>query len=424
MSEETTEFILGDAAIDATSEGRRGRRRRKRREHERTLTHCENCGATLSGPYCAQCGQHAIDYRRSLWRVLIDAADSFLNWDTKFLSTIWILLTRPWRLTNDFNAGRRASYVHPLRLYLLASIAFFLMIKFVPLKAEGPLELRPEDRAQISATLAKLTGPDSALPSDQQAKIDALRARITEKNGTINAEERAELKQIINSAVADKMRTAMKREDRAKLKAALARIPKAPPPSPPPAEGEAQPTGPAIAPPVVPAAPPIDVQIGDDSKPKSPFELWLQKRVKDKVGGDGSKTKLFLETLRNNIPTMMLCCIPLFALVLKILYVRRGRYYVEHLVYALHIHSFVYVGVLVITLIGLALGEWSQTARALVAFILSITMLVQVFLSIRRVYPQSWFFSVVKFLVGGFTYLIILVLAVGITALVTILLPA
>ena len=125
-----------------------------------------------------------------------------------------------------------------------------------------------------------------------------------------------------------------------------------------------------------------------------------------------------------NIPTMMLCCIPLFALVLKILYVRRGRYYVEHLVYALHIHSFVYVGVLVITLIGLALGEWSQTARALVAFILSITMLVQVFLSIRRVYPQSWFFSVVKFLVGGFTYLIILVLAVGITALVTILLPA
>ena len=174
----------------------------------------------------------------------------------------------------------------------------------------------------------------------------------------------------------------------------------------------------------MPAAPPIDVQIGDDSKPKSPFELWLQKRVKDKVGGDGSKTKLFLETLRNNIPTMMLCCIPLFALVLKILYVRRGRYYVEHLVYALHIHSFVYVGVLVITLIGLALGEWSQTARALVAFILSITMLVQVFLSIRRVYPQSWFFSVVKFLVGGFTYLIILVLAVGITALVTILLPA
>ena len=108
------------------------------------------------------------------------------------------------------------------------------MIKFVPLKAEGPLELRPEDRAQISATLAKLTGPDSALPSDQQAKIDALRARITEKNGTINAEERAELKQIINSAVADKMRTAMKHEDRAKLKAALARIQKAPPASPPP----------------------------------------------------------------------------------------------------------------------------------------------------------------------------------------------
>src|SRR4030081_1888418 len=108
MSDESTQFILGDSAVDATEEGRRGlRRRRKQRKGDRVLTQCENCGAALAGEYCGKCGQHAIDYRRSLWRVLIDAADSFLNWDTKFLSSVWVLITRPWKLTNDFNAGRR-----------------------------------------------------------------------------------------------------------------------------------------------------------------------------------------------------------------------------------------------------------------------------------------------------------------------------
>ena len=40
-----------------------------------------------------------------------------------------LLLLRPWQLTNDFNAGRRARYVHPLRLYLIASVLFFLLAR-------------------------------------------------------------------------------------------------------------------------------------------------------------------------------------------------------------------------------------------------------------------------------------------------------
>ena len=37
---------------------------------------------------------------------------------------------------------------------------------------------------------------------------------------------------------------------------------------------------------------------------------------------------------------MMLCCIPLFAFVLKVLYIRRRLFYIDHLIYALHIHTF------------------------------------------------------------------------------------
>src|SRR5262245_54505962 len=154
MTDEAEQFILADSVSAAAEEPpkRRGifRRRRRSKQSEKLLTHCENCGATLTGEFCAQCGQHAIDYRRSLFRVLIDAADSFLNWDTKFLKSIGLLLIRPWQLTNDFNAGRRARYVHPLRLYLLASIAFFLLARTINLDSKDVIQLSNEDRAELA----------------------------------------------------------------------------------------------------------------------------------------------------------------------------------------------------------------------------------------------------------------------------------
>lgn len=377
------------------------------------LTHCENCGAHLSGAYCSQCGQHAIDYRRSLWRVLIDAADSFLNWDTKFLSTLGVLLTRPWKLTNDFNAGRRARYVHPLRLYLLASVAFFLMTRMVHLGDQ--IRLRPEDRAEISAALGTLTTPETGLAPEQQAKIDSIRKRIAQADGAISAQERADLKNIIRDTINAKMKDTTRSAERARLKAALAMIPRAPAPESAPV--------PSVVPPEVPPRKPIDIHIGDEKKPKSGFEVWLQNKVKDKIGPGGVNSKLFFETLRNNIPTMMLGCIPLFAFVLKILYIGKGRFYVEHLVYALHIHSFVYLAVLLITLLGLALAPWSENVRPIIDTLLGGVVAAQVLLSIRRVYRQGWFMSLLKFFAGGLVYFIILICAVGITALITILLP-
>ena len=65
MSDEPAKFILGDAAISAF-EGTPGRRRSGRgKDTGPLLTHCENCGAELQGHWCAQCGQPAIEYRRS-----------------------------------------------------------------------------------------------------------------------------------------------------------------------------------------------------------------------------------------------------------------------------------------------------------------------------------------------------------------------
>jgi hypothetical protein len=93
-------------------------------------SHCQNCGSPLSGPYCSACGQHDVDYHRSVWPILEDSLEGFLHFDGKFFRTVRWLFTRPGFLTNEFNAGKRSSYTQPIRLYIFASFLYFAATVF------------------------------------------------------------------------------------------------------------------------------------------------------------------------------------------------------------------------------------------------------------------------------------------------------
>jgi hypothetical protein len=441
MSDEIEQIILADAASSVAEEPPRRRGifgfRRRSKLPVQPLTHCENCGAPLTGEFCAQCGQHAIDYRRSIFRVLLDAADSFLNWDTKFLHSMNQLLIHPWQLTNDFNAGRRARYVHPLRLYLIASIVFFLLARAINWDSDGPIQLTAQDRTELVASLARMVEPNSPLTPEQRAEVELARVKLAEPEGALTTEERAQLKKTIHAYIKSQVSKSLGAEERAKMAAMMARIPKIRDPeketTPPlvPLPPDPNVSAPAIPNPSIPAitvAPTPKASrhfsVGPPGEKKSAFALWLEKQVKEKIGEDGARAKLFLETLRSNIPAMMLCCIPLFAFILKILYIRKGRFYVEHLVYALHIHTFLYVAVIITSLAVMGANRTVPALGGWITGLMVCAIVVQIFLSIRRVYKQGWIMTMMKFLFGGFVYCVILVLAVGATALVTLMLPS
>src|SRR5215813_8658885 len=162
MPDELEKFVLGDAAISAFEQANSRKKGLfgRRSEQRPPLTHCENCGAPLECHWCAKCGQPAIDYRRSFRHVLADLLNEFLNWDSKFFATIVLLLVRPWKLTNDFLAGHRVRYVHPLRLYLLASILFFFAATYGIKSAHlQPVDLSPSTRAEIRSELEQENVP-------------------------------------------------------------------------------------------------------------------------------------------------------------------------------------------------------------------------------------------------------------------------
>jgi hypothetical protein len=87
---------------------------------------CDNCGAAVSGNYCAACGQRLEAPVGSLWHFAREATEDLTHTDSRLWRTLGALLFRPGYLTREFLAGRRASYLPPVRLYLVISVVFFL----------------------------------------------------------------------------------------------------------------------------------------------------------------------------------------------------------------------------------------------------------------------------------------------------------
>jgi hypothetical protein len=85
---------------------------------------CLNCGAALSGPYCAACGQPDSETNITLRGMLAELAEDVLNWDSRFLTSVRQLLLKPGFLTTEYLAGHRARHAPPFRLFLLGSVLF------------------------------------------------------------------------------------------------------------------------------------------------------------------------------------------------------------------------------------------------------------------------------------------------------------
>jgi hypothetical protein len=396
MADEPAKIVLADTAIAAIERTPGERRFRRKKDEPRQLTQCENCGAELQGHWCAQCGQPAIEYRRSFRHVIADLLNEFLNWDSKFFTTIALLILKPWRLTNEFLAGKRVRYVNPLRLYLLASILFFFAVNYgaKDLRFE-PGKLSPKDRAELEADLKKENLPPAA---------------------------REQLEALLRESPTLRFRRGM-----ASPSPASSPSTDTPPPAPSVASNTPSPAASVTSDKQKQQYGKIGERpfvVFDGTKSSTPFERWVEARAKEKMGEQGTKMGLFIETLFSNLPYMMLCCIPLFAFVLKILYLRRHIFYIDHLIYALHIHTFFYIGIILIVLatIGLNRVAPGPIAGWTIALLWS-AFAMQIFLSIRRVYRQGWFISTLKFFTGGLVYLIVLLLALAATFFITLAIP-
>lgn len=138
-----------------------------------------------------------------------------------------------------------------------------------------------------------------------------------------------------------------------------------------------------------------------------------------KIAADSGQS--FLLALVDNIPLMMFVFLPILALVFKILYLGSGRYYVEHLLFFVHYHSFVFLVITATTLIS-SLGDSAEPMAGVAQMFVTVVALyipIYLFKAMRRVYEQGFLVTSLKFSVLFFAYFFSLVLSLLITLLYT-----
>ena len=89
---------------------------------------CANCGAIVTDRFCSTCGQLASDFHRPFWELISSSLADVFSLDGRLLRTLPTLMLRPGRLTRNYLDGQRARYVPPFRMFLLASLLFFLTV--------------------------------------------------------------------------------------------------------------------------------------------------------------------------------------------------------------------------------------------------------------------------------------------------------
>jgi hypothetical protein len=122
--------IAGLASADGLVGPKRGRKGQGPK-HAVAHTECLNCGATLHGRYCAECGQAADDHHRSILRLAWEAVEGLTDLDGRLAKTVPALFFRPGALAQDHFEGRRQRHVPPFRLFLVTLLLFMLSLETV-----------------------------------------------------------------------------------------------------------------------------------------------------------------------------------------------------------------------------------------------------------------------------------------------------
>ena len=324
-----------------------------------TLDHCLNCSTKLDGftKYCPHCGQSAHDGKLPLFQIFREFFSEQLNLDGRLPASLRAFLT-PGRLSVEYFAGKRKQHVNPFRLFLLIIIL-----------ALAALELTGIDLEEVSdVDVAWYTGKKDALQVLDSLSVILDNRLVGTQYDSIRDSIRMDLQnqlRIESDSVSINENLVLLWEKR-----------------------------------------PLKVSVWDFNN-LSPEDLLDKYHVK------GLFNRLILHQeikliqspkslvsyVVSNIPWIILGFLPFIALILKVLYIRRNRFYVEHLVFSLDIHSAFLIGIILLSIVNFIVPAFEISILWLVLF-----YMIYITLAMRRFYGQSWTKTILKFIIIVITY--------------------
>ena len=367
---------------------------------------CANCGTLLLGPHCYACGQPVKGMVRHLSSILADVSDTILNIDSRIFRTLLPLYFRPGFLTNEYFEGRRVRYVTPFRLYFFLSVLAFFLMQFAIGDVNFGDEGKPDSRESIGkaqtaeevakqrdAAIAGLEKAESAVPAAGSKGIEKAIKQIQKK--------------------ADKRLEYLKKVDEAKAKGQTV------PPDPEDEDFNVNLTGENWDPKAHP------VHLGGPKLLDDKVNQMLV-HAKENLNKIGKDPKPFVIGAIGSLPEALFVLMPVFALLLKIVYIFKRRLYMEHFIVALHSHAFIYLSLFLLVLVSLmkawaeGAATWLVTPCNWLLFAMGWWLPIYLFVMQKKVYKQGWIMTTLKYSVIGTCYTVLIAFCAAAAFLVSL----
>lgn len=334
-------------------------------DYKPPIRYCRNCHKQLPGEvaYCPHCGQKNTDGRVPALHVLRDKLSAVLNLDSRTLRTFGALII-PGKLTEAYFKGRHKCYVSSIRLFLVASVLLIALVGYLVNRGlDGQLDsFTPgEDKKwhhqqsviQLDTLTAQLLAQrGDTLAPDTRVFLDTLLHRF---RGTETTSDSIGFTVQISSNSTPKR---ISKEDYYNLTPA---------------------------------------EIAEKYEVEGFFQqLIFRQQIRFMRSGSS-----FILYLIGKSTWALLLLMPIFALALMLFYMHHPFYYVEHLLFSMHVHTALFLFLTATVVLQQATGMP-------VTIIILPGMLLYIILAMRRFYRQSWGKTILKFALLNFVYVSLL----------------
>lgn len=334
---------------------------------ERKEKNCLNCGTTIVGRYCHNCGQENTEPKESVWHLITHFFNDVTHFDGKFFSTLKILLFKPGFLSKEYMLGRRVSYLNPVRMYIFTSFIFFLFFFSIVNFHSGK-----GNKEQFTFNGKTTQMIDSLSDEDFNDFTKEL------NNG--KPMSRAEFNNYLDS---------------------------------------------------IKSVPTIGIFNSNKAKrynSKKQYDLvlatgkvkdgWLRRLITYKEIEINEKyknrreefVKDFINSFLHRFPQILFVSLPLVALILKLLYIRQKRfYYVSHAIFSIHFYIFVFITMLIMMLFSKLENVLHWNWIGYINGILTIVIFFYLYKAMRNFYQQRRAKTILKYFLFTFSFFILII---------------
>ena len=321
---------------------------------------CLNCNADLHGRFCHVCGQENIEPKESAWSLVTHFFNDITHFDGKFFSTLKYLLFKPAFLSKEYIRGRRASYLHPIRMYVFTSAMFF--IYFFSQVHVNSLDLNINSSAALADTLS------GGLEQGRREMLQKMGSKGDSAivDGTVKEFQRglSEVTDSISSLNSGNLAFAgMKYRSVAEYDSIQRSLPSA---------------------------------SRDGKKKREQIIQKIHNREKFRDDPQGALTEMANELL-HKFPQLLFISLPFFALLLKLLYFRRKDiYYAEHGIFSIHLYIFTFIAIFFILLAEQVKDAYAMSWLRYIEGAILLLMTFYNYKAMRNFYQQGGIRTFVK----------------------------